>query len=124
MPQIRFPVGPTSAHVVDINITWWGQEEYFIDGSLVLRKWSFIGGKPREFRVGQHMVSIVLSSTGKKGFFGRVFVDGELYIDELFPQLVAMVSTSKQPGGYLWPVITGIAAAALAALWRWYTSNS
>lgn len=114
MPNAAFVLGD---HEMEVRLALWGREEYYLDGRLLLSQWKLSGVGTREFRVGTHVVRIVVSSKGTE-YFCRVFVDGEVYIDELFPQLKAMVEQLKGPSSYFWPALAGALVAGLVAAWR------
>lgn len=116
MPRAAFMVGAPEAQRMEVNLTWWGREDYYLNGNIILRQWRFSGAGRREFQVGQYLVSIAVSAKGAE-YFARVFVDGELYIEELFPELRAMVQSAK-PTSYLWPALAGALIAGVVALWR------
>jgi hypothetical protein len=100
---------------MEVNFTWLGLEEYYLNGQLLRRQWNFSLAGQREFNVGPHLVRIEISAQPNQ-YFTRVFLDGELYIEELFPHFRAVFAADK-PIGYLLPALAGALVAALVALW-------
>lgn len=118
MPRATFMVGPADdPQTVEVRLGWWGMEEYYLNGKLLLRQWKLTGSGQREFNVGPHVVSIAVSPRGNE-YLARVFLDGQLYIDELFPELKAVFQGSDKSSSYLMPALGGMIAAVLAALWQ------
>jgi hypothetical protein len=117
MPRAAFTVGASDPQTVEVELAWWGMEEYYLNGTLFLRQWKLTGTGEREFNVGPHVVRIAVSARGNE-YFARVFLDGQPYIEELFPELRALVESSSRPSSYLMPALGGAIAAVLVALWQ------
>ncbi len=98
-----FEVGHQEKHQVEVEITATGKEVYRVDGEVVLSLRSFKSKAERTFTVGteeQHEVRIVLDSNlslksliDPSNWKAQVFVDGELFIDDLTPELRDTVKT-------------------------------
>ena len=114
--RTTFSFGSPTPQLMGVNFTWLGLEEYYLNGQLLHRQWSFTLAGQREFNVGPHVVLIEISAQPNK-YFTRVFLDGALYIEELFPQYNALVVSDK-PTSYLFPAFTSALVAALVALWQ------
>ena len=118
MPRATFTVGTADdPQTVEVRLAWWGMEEYYLNGNLALRQWKLTGAGQREFNVGPHVVSIAVSARGNE-YLARVFLDGQLYIEELFPELKAVFQGSDKTSSYLVPALGGVIAAVLAMLWQ------
>lgn len=117
MPRAAFLVGTSDPQTVEVKLAWWGMEEYYLNGNLLLRQWKLTGTGQREFNVGPHVVSIAVSARGNE-YLARVFLDGQPYIEELFPELKALLESPSKSSNYVMPSLFGAIAAVLAALWQ------
>jgi len=113
--RAAFSFGTPNPQLMEVNFTWLGLEEYYLNGDLLHRQWNFSLAGQREFNVGPHVVRIEISARPNK-YFTRVFLDGALYIEELFPHYRALVVSDK-PTSYFLPALAGALVAALVALW-------
>jgi hypothetical protein len=80
---------------MEVNCTWWGREEYYVDGRLIEKRWNPSLSGQREFQVGGHSVRIEVSQ-GQRQYFTRVFVDDALHVEELFPTAKAQFERWKR----------------------------
>ena len=104
---------------MEVDYSWWGREAYFVDGNLLQARINLALAGNREFKIGNHAVRIEVSM-GPKEYFTRVYVDGRLHVEELFPKVKASVERWKKPPySYLAPAVFAIAGFLLA---RWWTS--
>ena len=95
MPRAAFNFG-SRPHTMEVEYRWWGREAYFVDGNLLHQRTNLSLAGEREFKVGNHAVRIEVC-VGPKEYFTRVYVDGRLHVDELFPQVKARVDKWKKP---------------------------
>jgi hypothetical protein len=116
MPKASFNFGTAEPHTMEVSYSWWGREEYYLDGSLLERRLDLSFSGQREFRIGAHSVRIEVS-TPPKQYFTRVFVDDKLHVDELFPEFKAR---AEKWNGSCHPVLLILAALAgvIAGIWR------
>lgn len=88
--KASFQVGTEERHKVSVLFSPFGKELYFVDESLILSRRSFSSKGVFKCEIGQqehHSVKIVVKATP---WSCKVFVDGNLYIQELFPELPAL----------------------------------
>jgi hypothetical protein len=78
-----------------ISFSWWGQELYYLDGQLLEKRWNLAFAGARDFRIGGHLVRIEVS-VGPKEYYTRVYLDGKLHVEELFPETRAKVEKWKR----------------------------
>ena len=91
-----FEVGNEEKHAIEMECSLLGKETYCVDGKEVLTLRSAAMRAERKFSVGEnekHEVAIVVDMmpSWKSWLFptdwkAQVFVDGELYIDDLTPE--------------------------------------
>lgn len=113
MPRASFSFGDNDSHTMDVDLRWWGQEEYFIDGVLAQKNWSGSLAGKREFKVGNHVVRIDVA-VGPKEYFTRVYVDEKVHIEELFPEVKARVEKWKRPPrSYVAPIVIVVVCGAI-----------
>jgi hypothetical protein len=116
MPSASFSFGSSEPHTMEVRYSWWGREEYYLDGSLLEKRLNLSLSGQREFRIGAHSVRIEVSG-GPKEYFTRVFVDDKLHVEELFPKFKARVEKwGKQCFDIL--LILAALAGVLIAMWR------
>ena len=92
--RATFALTDTSSDTFEVRCTWWGREEYLLNGELLDRRWSAALTDERQFHVGGHTVRIVLDARGKD-YIGRAFVDDTVRVAELYPSLKARAA--KKP---------------------------
>ena len=90
-----FTIGPNEENIVTTIFTWYGLEKYLHNGETIFSKWSLSLKSSREFKVGDNQVKIDVSAYSSD-FYTKVYLDGELYIEELFPEVKEKVLMSKQ----------------------------
>ncbi len=116
MPKASFNFGTAEPHTMEVSYSWWGREEYYLDGSLFEKRLNLSFSGQREFRIGAHSVRIEVSAPPKQ-YFTRVFVDDKLHVEELFPEFKARAQkwSASCP-----PVLLILAALAgvIAGIWR------
>ena len=81
-----FTLTESDPSAFEVRWSWWGREQYLYDGRMLQSLWdltTFTGH--RTFTVDGHLVRI--SWAAKDNFRTRVHVDGNLRVDNLFPQL-------------------------------------
>lgn len=88
MPRASFSFGTPTRHTMEVNYTWWGREEYYVDGRLLNRRWNASLSGTRQFDIGGHSIRIQVVQ-GQTQYFTRVFVDDALHVEELFPKVKA-----------------------------------
>lgn len=81
--KTHFSVG---GNFVDVIFSWYGTEKYFVNSKLIYKSWSLSPRRTNEFKVGEHTIEIVTVATPKE-YYCKVYKDGQLYIEELFPEL-------------------------------------
>ena len=83
----QFTLTDANASPLEVRWSWWGREQYFYKGQLLESLWDLttLTGD-RKFRVDGHEVRIAWAA--EEDFVTRVYVDGSLRIDNLFPHLV------------------------------------
>ncbi len=91
MPTTTFRFGELVQHEMTIVAGYLGRERYYVDGRLVRDHWSYNPRAIREFIVGKHQVRIVVTA-GLRSFSSQAYVDGQLYVKELFPEYASLVS--------------------------------
>lgn len=101
---------------MEVRCSWWGREEYYVNGELLHRQWNLSLAGQREFRIAGHAIRIDIS-VGPKEYFTRVYLDGQLYIEELFPHVKAQVESSKRISSYVVPAVSAALIAAVITLW-------
>ena len=120
MATARFTLTDADPSTFEVRWSWWGRAQYLYDGRLLQSLWdltTFTG--ERTFTVGGHEVRI--SWAAKEGFVTRVHVDGNLRVDNLFPDF----ALKRRPFGWskwlktvaIWMVIGFIATFAYK-YWR------
>jgi hypothetical protein len=92
--RATFAVTDASKDIFEVRWSWWGREEYLLNGQLLEKHWSGAGEGERTFQVAGHVVRIAFSARGSE-FLGRAFVDGAIRVHELFPELKARLSHRK-----------------------------
>jgi hypothetical protein len=102
MPSARFSFGDANAQTMEVKYSWWGREEYYLNGKLLHRQWNLSLAGQREFQIAGHTVRVEVS-VGPKEYFTRVVLDGQLYIEELFPHIKSQVESSKRLSSHLVP---------------------
>jgi hypothetical protein len=116
MPKASFNFGTAEPHRMEVSYSWWGREEYYLDGSLLEKRLNLSFSGQREFRIGAHSVRIEVSAPPKE-YFTRVFVDGKLHVQELFPEFKVRAEKRNTPCS---PVLLILAALAgvIAGIWQ------
>jgi hypothetical protein len=115
MPRASFSFGTSTSYTVEVNYTWWGREEYYVNGRLLERRWNASLSGKRQFHIGGHSVRIEVF-IGQRQYFTRVFVDDKLHVEELFPTAKSQFGKWRQPRRQVVVVIAGV-VAALGVLW-------
>ena len=92
-----FTLGSNNENTVTVIFTWYGVEKYLINRKAVLSKWSLSPRGSREFKAGDQKVRVEVSCY-PSDFYTKVYVDGELHIEELFPELKEKVTNSRRKG--------------------------
>jgi hypothetical protein len=84
MPSATFTLTDAKPQIFEVRWSWWGQEEYFYDGSLLQKVWNLttFSGE-RNFRINGHTVHI--SWSAKEKFQTKVYVDEHIRVEDLFP---------------------------------------
>lgn len=113
----KFQVGEQEGHAIDVLWLWNGTEVVKIDGNEVWRTpaFRFKLSSTINFSVGQQEVHGVMIKLRPFTPMAQVFVDGNLVIKHLFPQL-ARVEEMNCPLCYVVFMIIGIGLAALLGL--------
>ncbi len=78
-----FYVGNDSNHKIDVDFRITGKEKIYVDGVLVVNDRNFSKKGNWKFSAGNHEVIIKYESNLKR-WSCPVFVDGKLFIEELF----------------------------------------
>jgi hypothetical protein len=121
MPRTAFRFDAPEPKLMEVNLSWWGREQYILDGVVLLQQWTPSFSSARQFTVGTRLLRIEVT-TGLHDYCARAFLDGELYIDELFPEYRAMLESLKRQSSWRSAIVPGIIggalAAVIAALWR------
>lgn len=89
---------------MDVRYSWWGREEYRLDGRLLHKRWNLTFRGIREFVVESHVVRIEVS-IGTENYDTRVYVDGKLHVEQLFPEIAR--SMKKRRSSKSHPVLRG-----------------
>lgn len=89
MMSATFRFGPNDIYEFRAECDLIGGERYFVDGTLIGERWSLSAAGSRDFEVNGHRISIVLRSEAKT-VLSEAYVDGELKVKELFPQIARM----------------------------------
>jgi hypothetical protein len=89
MMSAAFRFGVNDSHEFRAECDMFGGERYFVDGALIEKRWSLGAGGSREFEVDGHRIRISLRATSKE-IRSEAYVDGQLRVKELFPQLAQM----------------------------------
>lgn len=117
MLSASFRFGPNDAHEFTAECDLIGGERYFVDGILISKRWSLSPTGTREFEANGHRVRIVLRSSGKE-VLSEAYVDGELKVNELFPQF-ARVQKGSWPAvarAILWLLLAAVSFVAARSL--------
>lgn len=72
-------------HELLVAFSYLGFEKYILDGVLIHRAWDFRFRGKRKLKVGDKELVIDLS-VAPGDYYCRAYLDGELYIEELFPE--------------------------------------
>jgi hypothetical protein len=107
-----FTISDASPDTFEVIWAWWGREEYRLNGKVIGEFWSLAPSGERRFEVPGHIVRIAASLRGKD-YFGRAYVDDQIRIAELFPELRAKVQRKPSPKSLLktvaiWMVVGGV----------------
>ena len=71
-------------HKFEVDFSYFGSEKYYLDGELIHKSWNFSLSGTREFKVGSRQLRIEVS-VKPSNYYCKVYLDEELYIEELFP---------------------------------------
>jgi hypothetical protein len=110
MMSATFRFGAGDVHEFRVECDLIGGERYFVDDVLLEKRWSLSAGGDREFVTNGHRIRIVLRVTSKE-VVSEAYVDGQLKVKELFPQLSRM---RKGSGPVLFRVAVWILIAAVS----------
>jgi hypothetical protein len=110
MPTATFRFGPLSEHECRILCGYFGSERYFVDGSLVQKRWSLWANGSREFRAGGHLLRIEVSVNLKK-VDAAAFVDGQLVASNLFADLNERFKRQRRLLNFVTALMIGVAVA-------------
>ncbi len=114
-----FEVGTSERHVVEVFLSQFGTEVYAVDDVEVLRLKSMSVRGTRQFEVGQserHLVEVKLDMMPSWKCFAapnwtaEVYVDGQLMVAELFPEMRRSFGTIHHFLKFLFIITLGLLA--------------
>lgn len=120
-----FEVGEAERHTVEIFLSLWGTEVYVVDGADVLRLSSLALRATRRFEVGEqekHVVEVVLDtiptwrSLVTPDWKAEVYVDGELRVAELFPDMRRRFKRFTRISNWVLPGLLVVCVLTIVAL--------
>lgn len=88
---------PLDKQTMKVIFTWYGVEKYYLDNNLIDKKWNLSFRGTRALKVGEHSIEIKVSIKPKE-YYCKVYKNGELYIEELFPELSQKFKNRKKEG--------------------------
>lgn len=93
-----FRFGAGDVHEFRVECDLLGGERYFVDQVLLAKRWSLSAGGSREFDANGHRIRIVLRASPKE-VISEAYVDGQLKVKELFPELTRLRNgPGREPG--------------------------
>jgi hypothetical protein len=86
--RASFAISDAAPDTFEVYWAWWGREEYRLNGNVIGRFWSLSLAGERRFEAAGHIVRIAFAVRGKD-YVGRAYVDDEVRVPELYPNLRA-----------------------------------
>lgn len=93
---------PLDEHNIKVIYTWYGAEKYYLDNKLIDKKWNLSFRGTRALKVGENLIEIKVSIT-PKDYYCKVYKNGELYIEELFPEIRDKIK-KRNKEGFRWKI--------------------
>jgi hypothetical protein len=97
MPIASFTFGQTPTRRMEIHWSAFGFEKYLLDGKLLLKRWALSLSGERTFFVDGRQLRIVFHMS-PKDYYSRVFLDDQLIVPELFPDVAAKLEKVRAHG--------------------------
>jgi len=95
--KATFSIDENKQYVIDVNFTWYGIEQYFLNGELIKKQFSLSPGGKREFNIDNNKIEFFVSSKKDKPICS-VYKNKKLFIEELFPELKQKFLDRKKKG--------------------------
>lgn len=97
MPVASFTFGQSPIHKLEVHWSPVGFEKYVLDGRLLAKRWSLSLSGERVFNVDGKRLRIVCRLL-PKNYCSKVFLDDELIVPELFPEVAAKLEEARARG--------------------------
>ena len=97
MPIAGFTFGQTPTHTMEVHWSPFGFEKYVLDGELLEKRWTMSFSGERLFDVDGRQVRIVFRMS-PKDYYSKVFLDDELIVPELFPEVATKLEKARAQG--------------------------
>ena len=94
MAVATFSFGESPKRTMEVHWSALGFEKYVLDGRVLLKRWEISFSGERTFEVDGKQLRIVYRLS-RKDYYSKVFLDGELIVPELFPEIAAKVQKSR-----------------------------
>ena len=86
--------------------SYFGHEKYFLNGKLIRKHWNLRFTGQRTFDIGGHELVIDVS-VKPYDYYCKAFLDGELYVEELFPEFKERFAQRAKPASPIkWIALT------------------
>ena len=128
--RYSFEVGDFESHSVTVELSPFGREVYRVDGEVVLKGWYFGVRGRRMLSVGRdevHAVEFVYDAVpswkelvAPGGWKAEVYVDGELYVEDLTREWRRRVRMLDHIANVVLLAFVGFALAGGVALLIWW----
>ncbi len=82
---------------IDLKFSYFGLERYYVDGKLIDKRWNFKASGNREFLVDSDIVRVDINMLPSK-YSCKLYVNNELHIEDLFPELRKKIERIKSDG--------------------------
>ena len=68
-----------------VKYSYFGLEQYFLNGELIRKSWVFRWSGSRVFDIKGNRL-VIEASVKPMNYYCKAFLNGELYVEELFPE--------------------------------------